>query len=113
MAITNALSERVVSNFIGAARLIVEKKKPFVSSRRRLIADLRRHQMKPGDTRSKCPKCGGNLYFDRDYYVEGGLISWYEQEECLQCGYISYEVNIPLTEIAVTTRFAGCGVREK
>jgi DNA-directed RNA polymerase subunit M/transcription elongation factor TFIIS len=27
-----------------------------------------------------CPKCGGNLYLDRDYH------GWYEQ--CLQCGYM-------------------------
>ena len=29
---------------------------------------------------NRCPKCGGNLYLDRDYH------GWYEQ--CLQCGYI-------------------------
>ena len=28
----------------------------------------------------RCPKCGGNLYLDRDH------IGWYEQ--CLQCAYI-------------------------
>ena len=28
----------------------------------------------------RCPKCGGNLYLDRDY------IGWYEQ--CLQCSYM-------------------------
>ena len=28
----------------------------------------------------RCPKCGGNLYLDRDY------IGWYEQ--CLQCAYM-------------------------
>lgn len=27
----------------------------------------------------RCPKCGGNVYLERDYY------GWYEQ--CLQCGY--------------------------
>ncbi len=26
----------------------------------------------------RCPKCGGNIFIDRDIY------SWYEQ--CLQCG---------------------------
>jgi Zn ribbon nucleic-acid-binding protein len=29
--------------------------------------------------RSKCPKCGGNVYLDSDQY------GWYE--ECLQCGH--------------------------
>ncbi len=28
----------------------------------------------------RCPKCGGNLYLDRDH------IGWYEQ--CLQCSYM-------------------------
>jgi Zn ribbon nucleic-acid-binding protein len=32
-------------------------------------------------TGGRCPKCGGNLYMDRDY------IGWYEQ--CLQCGYMN------------------------
>ena len=68
--------------------------------------------MKPGFTGRKCPKCGGNLYFDKDYYRDGGLINWCEQESCLQCGHISYEFAIPPTKIAVTTRFAGCGLRE-
>ena len=31
-------------------------------------------------TGGRCPKCGGNLYMDRDY------IGWYEQ--CLQCAYM-------------------------
>jgi hypothetical protein len=31
-------------------------------------------------TSGRCPKCGGNLYLDRDY------IGWYEQ--CLQCAYM-------------------------
>jgi ssDNA-binding Zn-finger/Zn-ribbon topoisomerase 1 len=31
-------------------------------------------------TGGRCPKCGGNLYLDRDYN------GWYEQ--CLQCAYI-------------------------
>jgi DNA-directed RNA polymerase subunit M/transcription elongation factor TFIIS len=32
------------------------------------------------NTGGHCPKCGGNLYLDRDY------IGWYEQ--CLQCAYM-------------------------
>jgi ssDNA-binding Zn-finger/Zn-ribbon topoisomerase 1 len=32
------------------------------------------------NTGGRCPKCGGNLYLDRDYN------GWYEQ--CLQCGHI-------------------------
>jgi len=31
-------------------------------------------------TGGRCPKCGGNLYLDRDYN------GWYEQ--CLQCSYM-------------------------
>jgi predicted nucleic-acid-binding Zn-ribbon protein len=30
-------------------------------------------------SRSKCPKCGGNVFLDSD------LFGWYEG--CLQCGY--------------------------
>ena len=51
----------------------------------------------------KCPKCSGNLYYDRDYYRDGSLITWLEQESCLQCGYINYQSESPQTEIAVTT----------
>ena len=29
----------------------------------------------------RCPKCGGNLYIDKDYH------GWYE--ECLQCAYMN------------------------
>jgi hypothetical protein len=32
------------------------------------------------NTEGRCPKCGGNLYLDRDYN------GWYE--ECLQCGFL-------------------------
>ena len=35
----------------------------------------------------RCPKCGGNLYFERDYYHEGMFVNWYEQQICLQCGF--------------------------
>lgn len=31
-------------------------------------------------TGGRCPKCGGNLYLDKDYN------GWYEQ--CLQCAYM-------------------------
>ena len=43
--------------------------------------------MKNGLVIRKCPKCGGNLYLERDYYEEGLFIGWYEQETCLQCGF--------------------------
>ncbi len=29
--------------------------------------------------RARCPKCGGKVYLDSDYY------GWYEQ--CIQCGH--------------------------
>ncbi|MDD5701136.1 MAG: hypothetical protein PHU23_03710 [Dehalococcoidales bacterium] len=29
--------------------------------------------------KTKCPKCGGNVYLDSDHY------GWFEQ--CLQCGF--------------------------
>jgi ssDNA-binding Zn-finger/Zn-ribbon topoisomerase 1 len=32
------------------------------------------------NTTHRCPKCGGNLYMDKDYH------GWYEQ--CLQCAYM-------------------------
>jgi len=35
--------------------------------------------MRKGLTQGRCPKCGGNLFLDRDLY------GWYEQ--CLQCSY--------------------------
>ena len=59
--------------------------------------------MKTGFTNRRCPKCRGNLYLDKAFHVEGGVTGWYEQESCLQCGYIIYESKSPQTEIAVTT----------
>jgi DNA-directed RNA polymerase subunit M/transcription elongation factor TFIIS len=44
------------------------------------IALERRENMGRRSTTGRCPKCGGNLYLDRDYN------GWYEQ--CLQCAYI-------------------------
>ena len=38
--------------------------------------------MREGFTKQRCPKCGGNMYLDKDFY------GWYEQ--CLQCSYTSY-----------------------
>jgi len=35
--------------------------------------------MREGLTQGRCPKCGGNLFLDKDLY------GWYEQ--CLQCSY--------------------------
>ena len=40
--------------------------------------------IKQGFTRKRCPKCGGNIFLDRDFR------GWYE--ECLQCGRTS---NLP------------------
>jgi ssDNA-binding Zn-finger/Zn-ribbon topoisomerase 1 len=31
------------------------------------------------NVKHRCPKCGGNLYMDKDYH------GWYEQ--CLQCAF--------------------------
>jgi predicted nucleic-acid-binding Zn-ribbon protein len=38
--------------------------------------------MREGFVGKRCPKCGGNIYLDRDYY------GWYEQ--CLQCSHTRY-----------------------
>jgi len=38
--------------------------------------------MKGGFTQKRCPKCGGNIFLDKDLY------GWYEQ--CLQCSHTSY-----------------------
>ena len=59
--------------------------------------------MKQGFTNKRCPKCGGNIYLDMDYLIEGSLLSWYEQERCLQCSYISYERNMSLTKITANS----------
>jgi predicted nucleic-acid-binding Zn-ribbon protein len=56
--------------------------------------------MKRGFNNRRCPRCGGNLYLDSNYYVEGGVMGWDEQEVCLQCGYINYEANSTLAAIA-------------
>ena len=32
-----------------------------------------------GFVKKRCPKCGGNIYLDKDFY------GWYE--ECLQCSH--------------------------
>ena len=42
--------------------------------------------MTEGFIRKRCPKCGGNVYLDRDYY------GWYEK--CLQCAYTSDLKNV-------------------
>jgi Zn ribbon nucleic-acid-binding protein len=39
--------------------------------------------------KSKCPKCGGSMYMDNDFY------GWFEH--CLQCGY-TYDL-AKITEI--------------
>jgi len=38
--------------------------------------------MREGFIQKRCPKCGGNIYLDRDYY------GWFEK--CLQCSHTSY-----------------------
>jgi tRNA(Ile2) C34 agmatinyltransferase TiaS len=38
-------------------------------------------KMRAGFVNKRCPKCGGNVYIDKDFY------GWYEK--CLQCGYAS------------------------
>jgi predicted RNA-binding Zn-ribbon protein involved in translation (DUF1610 family) len=38
-------------------------------------------KLREGFTRMRCPRCGGNIYLERD----SG--DWYEH--CLQCGYTS------------------------
>ena len=40
--------------------------------------------MRTGFTKQKCPKCGGNIFVDREYSIEGAYV---EQAKCLQCGY--------------------------
>jgi len=57
--------------------------------------------MKQGFTKRKCPKCGGNLFLDRDYCIEGIVINWYEEETCLQCGYTRSN-QIPLKPVSGT-----------
>jgi hypothetical protein len=47
-----------------------------------------RQMMKPGFTKRRCPKCGGNLYLDNDYCIEGNFITWYQEEACFQCGFV-------------------------
>ena len=58
--------------------------------------------MKNGFTKRKCPKCGGNLYLDSDYYIEGSFISWYEEETCLQCGFTK-GMEIPMPAVVTIT----------
>ena len=38
--------------------------------------------MRSGFVQKHCPRCGGNIYLDKDYY------GWYEQ--CLQCSHTRY-----------------------
>jgi len=49
-------------------------------------------EMGKNEKNRRCPKCGGNLYIDKDHH------GWYE--ECLQCSYMKdleavYEVKKP------------------
>ena len=54
-----------------------------------------------GFTNQKCPKCGGNIFVDREYSLEGSFVVWFEQENCLQCGYTCY----PKPDAALTEEF--------
>lgn len=47
---------------------------------------LERETVTEGFVRKRCPKCGGNVYLDRDYY------GWYQK--CLQCAHTSDLNNI-------------------
>jgi hypothetical protein len=44
-------------------------------------------QMNTWFLNQRCPKCGGNLFFQEDSYIEGDLVGFYKHESCLQCGY--------------------------
>ena len=59
--------------------------------------------MKYGFINQKCPKCGGKLYLNRDYYIEGSFVSWYEEGSCLQCGFI-YSAEIPQKAVITTAK---------
>lgn len=50
--------------------------------------------MIPGFIKQRCPKCGGNMYLDKDCYLDGDFTSWYSYQHCLQCGYIRYSENL-------------------
>ncbi len=57
-----------------------------------------------------CPRCGGDLFLDRDIY------SWYE--ECVQCGYVHDLKNIDefnqlMSEAKQEAAVAGKGRNEK
>ena len=54
--------------------------------------------MRAGLARTHCPKCGGCIYLDIDYFLDGELVSWYEYGSCLQCGYIYYPDTAVRTE---------------
>ena len=43
----------------------------------------------------RCPKCGGNVYIDKDYYY-----GWYEQ--CLQCSHTCYLETIVKVQDKIT-----------
>ncbi len=47
---------------------------------------------------SKCPKCGGNVYLDTDYY------GWYEQ--CLQCGYTKNMAKVAKVAVEMGDKYA-------
>jgi len=59
--------------------------------------------MKTGFTNRKCPKCGGNLFHSEDPYIDGHLISYYEYESCLQCGYECHDSYSDLLKIEEKT----------
>jgi predicted nucleic-acid-binding Zn-ribbon protein len=46
--------------------------------------------MKRGTSKKRCPKCGGNMFFQRDYSIgfRDESYQWYGW--CLQCGYTLY-----------------------
>jgi hypothetical protein len=48
--------------------------------------------------KTKCPKCGGNVYLDTDYY------GWYE--ECLQCGYTKNLAKVTRVSVDAGDKYA-------
>ena len=47
--------------------------------------------------KAKCPKCGGNIYLDSDYY------GWFE--ECIQCGYTRNMQKIAPTKVEAGDKY--------
>jgi hypothetical protein len=87
------------------------KRTAFNKPLRPINKGMRKHQMENVFTSRHCPKCGGNMYLDNDYYIDGLYIDWYKQMCCLQCGF-TIDIKAPRATASTVTGKAMPAIKE-